>query len=323
MSEVTAIADPERLVFECRCERCWVAASDERVQPLGMRGVLVDVVPGGPDELLVAWREQGSGIEHEYAIHAADLGAAAPSVAAAEREFKIVEMTPGEFIERSEACGSRGDLERDGAILVREVGVGDDPVAFLRALAPLRDCFWGPAHILEPRERFDSIGFSRHRLELHTDMPSYVWPPSVLALLCLQQARQGGETTVADVALARKALERDDPDAAILLGDTRLQFRHEHADRSVCHWAPMFDKGVGGRPIYRISHHASRLGLGTGGDFLGAYRQLMDLLVESAHTVVLEPSDLLLLDNHVMVHGRAPFVGERTMCVAYMELDDL
>jgi alpha-ketoglutarate-dependent taurine dioxygenase len=189
----------------------------------------------------------------------------------------------------------------------------------------------------------DSSGEDRSQ-PLHTDSSSAKHgerpdgPPQVdiLALFCLRPAPVGGESLLASShAIHNRVLARDPDTLQRLYGDYWWSGRKDSsAEHAPCVTAPVF-RHDGDRVITRFNPAWMRLGCElrdgeVSADCERAISAFLDTAAADSLTFELpmEPGDLLLLDNNIVLHGRNTFVdspepsNRRCIIRLWLELDD-
>ncbi|MER6571528.1 TauD/TfdA family dioxygenase [Streptomyces sp. NPDC001093] len=137
----------------------------------------------------------------------------------------------------------------------------------------------------------------------------------LLGLLCLRPARSGGRTLLASAAAVHNAVLDTRPDLA-----GRLYRRHlfDGPSGEGAYLASPLVTRYGDRPSMRYDRARLDNGAGTSGDggadgARAADRELYDLIETTAASPAvrleldLHPGDLLLLDNHVVLHARSAY----------------
>lgn len=162
--------------------------------------------------------------------------------------------------------------------------------------------------------RYGGNGRNSKHLALHTDGSGiHSNRVDVLAMLCLQPAKDGGASLIADARTAwlllsretrdllRTPLPRTDPYAPGLPIDSLIT-------------KPIFEQGI---PL-SFSYHPARIRDGVGMLHLGAMErqlenalcQLDDALEKSSIEVLLNRGEILILNNSLIAHGRTAFTDD-------------
>jgi gamma-butyrobetaine dioxygenase len=198
---------------------------------------------------------------------------------------------------------------RDGLAFLRNVPIEDGAV--LRVAGQI-----GFGHGM-----FDVCSVARQRDLVFTSGPYRDPVPGFQLLHCLSAA--GGENIFVDGMAVAERLRVQDSDAFSLLCQTPVQFRSEDfiAERT------MFEVDTEGqfhaifyddRSIAPLPLKGPRLK-----KYYAAYRQLAELLRESARVVVrtLQPGDLALFDNTRILHGSAGCSLDCRLQGCYLDAD--
>ena len=153
------------------------------------------------------------------------------------------------------------------------------------------------------KEREQTGASSTVLLAPHTEDAFHPDRANLLMLLCVRNPQQV-PTTVASVRRAKisdedKRILRER--AVPILPDDSYDWNRSRGPQPV---ATLWDRhdGLAMRydPAYTPLHEASD-------EYQAAYRRLGEALAEVGEAVVLEPGDMAIIDNDVVVHGRAPF----------------
>ena len=149
-------------------------------------------------------------------------------------------------------------------------------------------------------------------LRFHTDRTD------VVALLCVNQAANGGVSTICSSVAVMNEMLRRRSDLAHLLFEPYYRSRHgeesEHADDVYA--LPVFGLREG-----RFTSHFSLTYIEAAQTVDGvpkltdAQKEAIDLLLaiakELAFEMILEPGDIQFLNSHVTYHGRTPFEDDK------------
>jgi len=163
----------------------------------------------------------------------------------------------------------------------------------------------------------------------HTDATYSNDAPGFQVLHCLQFNGDGGESTIVDAFAVARRMESEHPDEFETLstvmvpgqyiGDgahlmaTRPVFRHDHTGRLVQVSFNNYDRA----PF--LLAEADMIAFY---DALRVFEELAnDPAMQWRH--VLQPGEVLLLDNWRVLHGRAAYTGDRQMCGAYLNREDV
>lgn len=223
-----------------------------------------------------------------------------------------------------------GTLQIDGAVII-ELGLTGPEVIMeatrrvlgdhLRAMKPSIGIVTNPVVGEGPHpdaERRNVLADRSVQLDLHIDgyMQFGTCYPDFIFLLCAEQAPEGGESFAVDgVRLVDRLAE--DPDERDLVDFLWRVPIDQTTLTGVPHEAPVAGWTPGGRATAR-RHEKQRLLEGRENqlhrDFLDRWAVWTQKAAEVAPRFLLQPGDLLCLDNYRVFHGRGPYEGlGRTM----------
>jgi gamma-butyrobetaine dioxygenase/trimethyllysine dioxygenase len=169
----------------------------------------------------------------------------------------------------------------------------------------------------------DQLGYTDAAIGLHTDQPFLDQPPRYQMLHAIRAADHGGDTLLADGAAAFRYLAGHDAEAADLLQRTPVRFhrKQRHFERVVI--APTVTLRDG-RLRVRASYFTAApfaLPFDRMTAWYRAYDRFVRILRDPAHhfRFQLRPGDVLVYDNHRMLHGRTAFRGPRWVRGVYFD----
>ncbi len=152
--------------------------------------------------------------------------------------------------------------------------------------------------ISKRKQFFKSYANSNHYFSLHTDCSDFETIPDGLAMLCVRPAEQGGESIF--IPLTDVISHLSEKEIAFLL-DKQWLFRNQY--RSIL----SLDEGNSGG--YKVCYNRIMLeGYASLTDEEQAFLDNFDkLLVKYAVVYKLQANDLILCNNHKLLHGRTDF----------------
>jgi gamma-butyrobetaine dioxygenase len=194
----------------------------------------------------------------------------------------------------------------------------------------VRDTNYGKLFNVRSEENASNLAYTPKPLSVHTDNPYRDPCPTLQLLHCLVQAERGGLTALSDGFYAADKLRQESPQAFDLLTSQEVLYRYEsetamlasrdkiitldsHGEvkkirinnRSIAPLSLPFESVI---PFYAA---------------LSAFRNILES-EKSQFRFLLQPGDLLLLDNERVLHGRTgESVGERHLQGCYADRDGL
>lgn len=151
---------------------------------------------------------------------------------------------------------------------------------------------------------------SNAKLDFHAD------GCDVVTLACYNKAKSGGQSMVSSSVRAFRVLRDERPDLAeVALQDFHFSRNQEQAPDEAPHYAqPLYDTAEG-RLFGKWNRNRVRIAQELDGvpELSDAQRETMDMMdailsrPELMYTMYLEPGDLQVLNNHVMLHSRTDY----------------
>jgi gamma-butyrobetaine dioxygenase len=190
----------------------------------------------------------------------------------------------------------RPHLAADGYVVLRDAAPSlDDAWAYVTELVGERPEMIERQHI-RPHAKGTSYASTAIATPLHTDSQDYLGaPPKLQIMACVRAAARGGESLLVD---GRALLERCDP----ALRDALL---HEPRRQRF-----YFGDIVGPTVALKRGHHVWTLSPIPHHDPIGE-ALARELARAPVIELALRAGDVLVVDNHRMLHGRTAFEGER------------
>lgn len=177
-----------------------------------------------------------------------------------------------------------------------------------------------------------NLAYTTQALEVHTDNPYRDPVPGLQLLLALETAAEGGDSIIVDGFSAAKSLLESDAQSFRLLTDHCAGFEFRTKNIELTASAPIISLGVDGQ-IVQVRHNnraitPTRLPFQVTADWYRAQATFARLVNEPHRQlrIQLRKGDLLVMDNHRTLHGRAAFnlqQGRRHLQGCYMDRDSL
>jgi len=177
-----------------------------------------------------------------------------------------------------------------------------------------------------------NLAYTTQALEVHTDNPYRDPVPGLQLLLALETTAEGGDSIIVDGFSAAHCFRDTDPQSFHLLTEHCVGFEFHTSDIALNSKAPVISLNVEGQ-IVQIRHNnrairPTRLPFDVTADWYGAQAKFARLLNEPERQlrIHLGDGDLLVMNNHRTLHGRAAFnldKGKRHLQGCYMDNDSL
>ncbi|NEO91242.1 MAG: DUF971 domain-containing protein [Moorea sp. SIO3G5] len=186
--------------------------------------------------------------------------------------------------------------------------------SFAQSFGPLLETNYGRVFeiVVDPEESHKSVANSQINLIPHTDDAYQYAPPGIIFFHCLMANNDGsGQSTFVDGFQIAEVLRQEDGEAFALLCRYEVPFRKYYSNRIDMRFSsPVFCLDSGGNlKEVRISNlFPAPLDLPEEiiEPFYAAYRKLMQLYTDPRYCLKqgLQPGDLVMFDNHRILHGR-------------------
>ncbi len=176
----------------------------------------------------------------------------------------------------------------------------------------------------------EDLAYTSVGLSAHLDQPYRRPTPGLQFLHTLVNEAPGGESTVVDGLAAIEALRRHDPSWFATLCDLPIEFRYDIGTDVVVATAPVIELHPDG--TLRQFRFSPRLDFAPYAEptvldaYYAARRWIAEWLNDPAHQIEFKmaPGDVLVVDNHRVLHGRRPFDaagGHRHLQGCYIDHD--
>lgn len=170
----------------------------------------------------------------------------------------------------------------------------------------------------------DQLGYTDAGIELHTDQPFLAQPPRYQLLQAVRAADEGGDSLVADARAAYRYLASLDAEAAAAVRTTPIRFHRQQRGFAAEVIAPLIELAADGGFRVRSSYFTMaphRLAFAEMAGWYRAYDRFVRLVRDPRHRyqLALAPGDVLVYDNHRMLHGRTAFRGPRWVRGVYFD----
>jgi len=188
----------------------------------------------------------------------------------------------------------------------------------------------------------NNMAYTNAGLQMHTDLPFYSTPPGIQLFHCLQQAKQGGESLFLDAFDIASELYTTDRDAFDILSRTQLRFQDVTPQWHLSAKQPVIKicdedatSGLQNHPKFeRVCFNErtrdSWRDWSSDGTALNSllYEALgkMERIVEDETRyvqLVLQPGEMVCIDNWRVMHSRGSFSGARHLQGCYLNWDSL
>ena len=309
----------------CGCTECRDAGTGQRLFDVSALPTPIEVTAAAVEAGLLRLTFAPEG--HRGEVDAATLGARLPitppgdprTLWSRELGARLPEAEYEAVVASATALGRWLSLVRSfGFALLRGVPARDgEVVRIAERFGYVRETNYGRVFDVVAKAAPNNLAFTGRALGAHTDNPYRDPVPGLQLLHCLEASDGGGETLLVDGFRAAERLRSVAPERFELLAAHEIPFRFRDADCDLRARGPVIAlDGAGGVSAVRYNNR-SAAAFDMPDDvvpaFYEAYRHFGRLLrgTEAEVRLSLGVGDLLLLDNHRVLHGRLAYSGGR------------
>lgn len=224
------------------------------------------------------------------------------------------------------------ELREWGFTIVRGVPAEAETVTKLaQRVAFLRDSNFGKLFDVISMPNPNSLAYTSHKLNAHTDLVAREAQPGIQFLHCLVFDAEGGASLLVDGFAAAEELKRRHPDDWHILTTTPVTYRYQDKETDIEARFPMIRLDAEGA-YFEIRYSVQLLApLAIGYDrvlpFYRAYQNFSRILrsPEFEFKFRLQPGDCEVFNNRRVLHGRDEFnpnSGPRHLQGCYIDTDD-
>jgi gamma-butyrobetaine dioxygenase len=206
----------------------------------------------------------------------------------------------------------------DGIAFLADVPT--EPGTIVSAVAPvgrIAETNYGLVFDVRSVAHPENLAYTDRGLGLHTDNPYREPVPGFQALHVLVAAPDGGESLFADGFAIAEQLRREAPEDFAQLTQTAVPFVYRSRDALLEASRPLIQLSCGGEVI--AVHYNSRsiaplpLTAAAAEPYYRAYRRLAEMIREPGFALrfTMRAGNLVVFDNHRILHGRTAFESAR------------
>ena len=218
-----------------------------------------------------------------------------------------------------------------GFVIFKNVPTKDNYILkFANSIGTVRPTNFGESFSVKSVPKPNDLAYTSIALTPHTDNPYRKPIPCIQLLHCLENEVKGGFSTLVDGFAVAKYLKKNNPDLFTILTETKVRFRFVDKAIILENWGELIE----------LDHekHTKQIRYSTRLDYVPALeksklekfykaRKLIANLYASTKFEIrfkLETGDLLMMDNHRLLHGRTaydPNEGKRYLKGCYIDHD--
>jgi len=197
-------------------------------------------------------------------------------------------------------------------------------------LGYVRDVAFGRVREIRSEPSYDNVAFTSRDVKPHIDGSNYIYPYEVQFLHCIENGAVGGDSDIVDGFAVAEKLKAADPSAFDILTRVKVPYKIGAGDHDIRHSAPVIELDRDGALHFiRFSNQQRRI-LSIPFDdvepFYAAYAKFSEMINSADNRMHFrfKPGEVLMFDNHRMLHARDAFepdTGRRHMQLATADMD--
>ncbi len=235
------------------------------------------------------------------------------------------------FFEEEEMYKALINFYKFGFVIFKNVPTKDNFIVdFANSIGSIRRTNFGEFFDVKSKPNPNDLAYTSLALAPHTDNPYRNPVPCIQILHCIENEVQGGLSTLVDGFTVTEKLKKDFPDFFKIL--TEIKVRFQFIDKTVVleDWAEMIQTNDKGE--FKQVRFSPRL------DFVplleknklelyySARKKISELYNSDKYRIEFKllPGDLLMMDNHRLLHGRTAYdanQGNRFLQGCYIDYD--
>jgi len=308
----------------CRCGECRDAVSGQKLFDLAETPAVVEIVESAHDVTVVFADGHRSVFDRAWLASPAPAGHRDES---SKRSGASEASWSAYLDDDAERLRCLDAVLRNGFVLLR--GVPVRPGAVLEVVETfgfVRETNYGRLFDVRVVDSPNNLAFTSKAISPHTDNPYRDPVPTLQLLHCLENAAEGGDTTLVDGFAVAARLRVEDPAAFETLTRTPVTFSFADETTFLSAFKPIIEVDPAGRiREVRINNRSMQPGREHGPEFYRAYRAFRAMSAAAQVALRLEPGDCLLFDNTRILHARTGFAatGARHLQGCYADIDAL
>ena len=236
-----------------------------------------------------------------------------------------------DFFEKEEMYKSLISFYQYGFVIFKKVPIKDNfIVSFANSIGSIRRTNFGEFFNVKSKPNPNDLAYTSLPLAPHTDNPYRNPVPCIQILHCIENEVTGGLSTLVDGYTVTEQLKKNFPNYYDIL--TKIKVRFQFIDQNVVleNWAEMIQLDEFGE--FKQVRFSPRLDFVPLMDkeklelYYSARKKISELYNSDDYRIEfkLQPGDLLMMDNHRLLHGRTTYdanEGNRFLQGCYIDYD--
>ena len=246
------------------------------------------------------------------------------------KNVKNFEFKEG-FFESKEMYDLLVSFYEYGFVIIKNVPTEDNfIVKFANSIGSVRRTNFGEHFNVKSKSNPNDLAYTTLHLSPHTDNPYRNPVPCIQLLHCIENEVSGGFSTLVDGYTVTENLKKNEPEVYKILSEIKVRFRFTDKNVVLEDWSELIH--LDDEKNFKQVRFSPRL------DYVPileknkldfyykARKKLSDLYNSKKNRIEfkLEPKDLMMMDNHRVLHGRTKFdpkEGKRFLQGCYIDFD--
>ena len=203
-------------------------------------------------------------------------------------------------------------------------------VKFANSIGSVRRTNFGEHFNVKSKSNPNDLAYTTLHLSPHTDNPYRNPVPCIQLLHCIENEVTGGYSTIVDGYTVTEKLKKEDPNAYKVLTEVKVKFKFIDKNIMLEDWSELIH--LDDEKKFKQVRFSPRLDYvpmlekDKLDQYYKARKKLSDMYNSKKNRIEfkLEPKDLIMMDNHRVLHGRTKFnpeEGKRFLQGCYIDFD--
>ncbi len=223
------------------------------------------------------------------------------------------------------------DFYKYGFVIFKNVPIKDNYIIkFANSIGTIRPTNFGESFSVKSVPKPNDLAYTSIALLPHTDNPYRKPIPCIQLLHCIENEVKGGLSTLVDGFAVAEHLRKKYPDLFDILTKTKVRFRFVDKNIILENWGELIELDQN-KKVKQVRYstrvdYVPALNKKELEKFYKARKLISDLYTSSKFEIKfrLEEGDLLMMDNHRLLHGRTSYdvnEGKRYLKGCYIDHD--
>ena len=218
-----------------------------------------------------------------------------------------------------------------GFVIIKNVPTENNYIVkFANSIGSVRRTNFGEHFNVKSKSNPNDLAYTTLHLSPHTDNPYRNPVPCIQILHCIENEVSGGYSTLVDGYTVSEKLKKEDPDAYKILTEVKVRFKFTDKNVMLEDWSELIhlddEKNFKQVRFSPRLDYVPMLEKNKLDQYYKARKKLSDMYNSEKYRIEfkLQSKDLLMMDNHRLLHGRTKFdpsEGKRFLQGCYIDFD--